>query len=109
MESNILKDIQAKLQELANQEQAKTLQRYFKTGPGEYGEGDLFLGIRAAELRKLAKAYQNIPIATVARLLESSTHENLQEHYGTMPRTMLRYAIEKFPEPIRQRYLTGKI
>jgi len=75
MRHNDLKDIQAKLQKLANPEQAKTLQRFFKTGPGEYGEGDLFLGIRVPELRKLAKAYHHISTAAVSGLLESPIHE----------------------------------
>jgi 3-methyladenine DNA glycosylase AlkD len=75
MKDKDLKDIQAKLQKLADPEQAKTFQTFFKTGPGEYGEGDLFLGIRAAELRKLAKAYQTISIAAVFRLLDSQIHE----------------------------------
>jgi len=75
MRHNDLKDIQSKLQKLADQEQVKTLQKFFKTGPGEYGEGDLFLGIRVPELRKLAKAYHNIPIAAVSGLIDSQIHE----------------------------------
>ena len=54
--------IQAKLRGLAKKENAEIAQRFFKTGPGEYGEGDKFLGIRVPVLRKLAKEYQAISV-----------------------------------------------
>ncbi len=50
-----IKDIQKKLQQLGSREKAKVLQRFFKTDPGEYGEGDVFIGVRVPDLRKLAK------------------------------------------------------
>jgi 3-methyladenine DNA glycosylase AlkD len=229
--------IQKELKRLGSKEKAKVLQGFFKTGPGEYGEGDCFLGIKVPELRKLAKKHQAISIREIDQLLKSSIHEErllallilvrryskeddaeqkriyelylkrtkfvnnwdlvdssaehivgaflmdrskkplyslaksrnlwerrisimstfhfikqnkfsetlkiskilladeedlihkavgwmlreigkrhlpteqkfLKEHYKAMPRTMLRYAIEKFPEPERQRYLKGNI
>ena len=75
MKNNVTKNIQQKLQQLENQEKAKILQRFFKTGPGEYGEGDVFLGIQVPVLRKLAREYQNIATATVPKLLKSPIHE----------------------------------
>ena len=45
--------IEQQLHETAEPERATTLQRFFRTGPGEYGEGDVFMGVRAPELRKL--------------------------------------------------------
>lgn len=71
----IVQDIRSKLQELGSREKAKILQRFFKTGPGEYGEGDVFVGVKVPELRKLAKEYQEIPIKEIKQLLKSAIHE----------------------------------
>jgi 3-methyladenine DNA glycosylase AlkD len=68
-------EIRARLQRLGNRQSAQALQRFFKTGPGEYGESDLFYGVRAPELRKLAREYQSIPAGDVRRLLKSPFHE----------------------------------
>ena len=232
-----INDIHKRLQSLANPQYAMVSQRFFKTGPGQYGEGDVFIGIRVPVLRKLVPGYYERPLSEITRLLHSPIHEArmlallvlvrkftvgdgtmkkniyhaylkntdyinnwdlvdcsaehivgaylwgknriplyrlahsddlwkrriailstfhdikrnafdetllisemlledaedlihkavgwmlreigkrhleteesfLKKHYRTMPRTMLRYAIEKFPEPERQRYLKGKI
>ncbi len=68
--------IKKELKQLADAEQARQQQRYFKTGPGEYGEGDLFLGIRMPQLRKLAKAHVDISLSQVVKLLHSRIHEH---------------------------------
>ena len=63
------------LLQLANEQIAEHSQRFFKTGKGEYGEGDIFLGIRVPLLRKLVKKYRGISITEVRKLLHSKFHE----------------------------------
>jgi 3-methyladenine DNA glycosylase AlkD len=67
--------ILARLRELGDPDDAAFLQRYFRTGPGEYGEGDRFLGIRVPAVRKLVRAYRGTPLDEVAALLRSEWHE----------------------------------
>lgn len=54
---------------------AAALGRYFKTGPGEYGEGDRFLGVRVPEIRKLVRRCPDLPAPDVRRVLHSAIHE----------------------------------
>jgi 3-methyladenine DNA glycosylase AlkD len=63
------------LVEIGSPEDAAFAQRYFKTGPGQYGEGDHFLGIRAPVMRKLARAHLSVTLGTCAALLRSRYHE----------------------------------
>jgi len=68
-------DIQKRLKKLGNKERAAISQRFFKTGPGEYGEGDVFIGIRVPVLRALVKEYTDISVAQILILLRSHIHE----------------------------------
>ncbi len=61
---------------MSNADDARFLQGYFKTGPGQYDEGDLFRGIRLPELRRLSILYRAIPLEKTEMLLRSRYHED---------------------------------
>lgn len=67
--------LQKELRALASPEIAANLQRFFKTGPGQYGEGDVFLGIKIPPLRALAKQHRTAGLDTIQTLLDSKYHE----------------------------------
>ncbi len=69
-------EIQEKLAALGDTRIASSSLRFFKTGPGEYGEGDLFRGIRVPVLRRLSREYQAITLPEAERLLRSPFHED---------------------------------
>jgi 3-methyladenine DNA glycosylase AlkD len=68
--------VQRELESLGDASRAANLQRFFKTGPGEYAEGDRFRGIRVPVLRGLARKYQDLSLAEAGRLLQSAFHED---------------------------------
>jgi 3-methyladenine DNA glycosylase AlkD len=72
MLEHILRD----LTQRSNPDKAKHLSKYFKTGPGQYGEGDRFLGISVPDQRKIAKRYRNLPLPDLQTLLRSPIHEH---------------------------------
>ncbi len=67
--------LRANLRAFASPEQAKTTMGFFKTGPGEYAEGDQFIGIKVPVIRKLIKPYVRMPITEIQVLLHSQIHE----------------------------------
>lgn len=69
--NHLIKELKA----VADPEKAKHSKRFFKTGPGEYGEGDEFLGIKVPEQRKLAKKYQSLSADEIENLLQNKFHE----------------------------------
>jgi 3-methyladenine DNA glycosylase AlkD len=69
------RDVQKRLKKLGNPEHAAISQKFFKTGPGEYGQGDIFIGIRVPVLRKLVKEFKDLPASEVEILLRSPIHE----------------------------------
>jgi 3-methyladenine DNA glycosylase AlkD len=70
-----LREIKQQLRSLADPEKAQILQRFFKTGPGQYGEGDRFLGVKVPELRGVAKSHVVLAPDKVVKLLKSAIHE----------------------------------
>ena len=63
------------LEKLENHYQAHNLGWFHKTGPGEYGEGDKFLGLRVPQTREVSKEFQTLPLDQIELLLEDEYHE----------------------------------
>ena len=72
----MMNEIKKELRKLADPEKAKLLQGFFKTGPGEYGEGDVFLGIVMPKQREVVKKYKDASFEDVRALLDSEIHEH---------------------------------
>ncbi|MEO5681169.1 MAG: DNA alkylation repair protein [Chitinophagaceae bacterium] len=64
-----------KIMQLQSPREAEKIQRYFKTGEGQYGAGDTFIGVKMGQLFGLAKEFADMPIAEIEKLLESPVHE----------------------------------
>lgn len=69
------KKVKQDLDKLKDPERAKLLSGVFKTGKGQYGEGDVFLGITVPEQRRIAKKYPGLTLAQIQKLLSSGIHE----------------------------------
>ncbi|MFH1877463.1 MAG: DNA alkylation repair protein, partial [Candidatus Omnitrophota bacterium] len=63
------------LRQTADKEKAESLKRFFKTGAGEYGEGDIFIGVNVPEIRKIAEKNKGLAAEKVLELLRSAVHE----------------------------------
>ncbi len=59
----------------ARAEKVPDLMRFFKTGPGQYGEGDIFVGIYVPDNRRISKKYHTLPLHQIAQMLDEPTHE----------------------------------
>jgi len=75
VDTMVVDEIRTRLRELGDTRKAQFLKRFFKTGPGEYGEGDIFLGIRVPQLRSLSRDYKALTAGEVLPLLRSLFHE----------------------------------
>ena len=73
--SNGISKLRSKIKTLADKEVAETMQWFFKTGKGDYGEGDIFVGLKVPLQRKLAREFKDLSLAEIGELLNSSIHE----------------------------------
>ena len=69
------KEIKKELQKYASLERKKTNEWFFKTGKGQYGEGDIFIGVRAPDVRKVAKQFIETGLPDLEKVLQSEIHE----------------------------------
>ena len=69
------KEIIGYMESLRNEEQRRVLMGFFKTGPGEYGEGDEFLGLKVPQTREVVRAAKDLPLSEIPTLLMSRWHE----------------------------------
>jgi 3-methyladenine DNA glycosylase AlkD len=67
--------VQKEIQALANRGRAHDLQKFFQTAPGQYGEGDVFLGLTVPEVRSIAREYKGISLREIEVLIQSKFHE----------------------------------
>lgn len=68
-------DLTERLKEEADSERAEINQRFFKTGKGQYGEGDVFLGLRVGKVRAIAKEFYELSLSEIKKHLLSKYHE----------------------------------
>ena len=78
------------LAKLDNPQKGKFLSKFFKTGKGQYAEGDIFLGITVPQQRKVSKKYKDLPLEEISKLLQSRIHEHRS--------TALFILVEKFQQ-----------
>jgi 3-methyladenine DNA glycosylase AlkD len=72
----MLQELENELENHKNPEKAKIYQRFFKTGPGEYGEGDIFLGLTSAQIKEVAKNFRHLNTRDIQNLINSKIHEH---------------------------------
>lgn len=70
-----IENIKNDLLDLASKEKSEFFPRFFKTGKGEYGEGDQFIGVTVPNIRKIAKGYKDIQLEEISKLLNDPVHE----------------------------------
>jgi len=71
----MLEDLKKDIAKLSDKNRAEISQRFFKTGKGEYGEGDIFLGLTSQQVKDVAKKYFNLSLPKIKDLLKSKIHE----------------------------------
>lgn len=73
--SDRLAELRKKIKALGSTDIAETMQWFFKTGKGEYGEGDVFAGLKVPTQRKLAREFRDLSLSDLKELLDSEVHE----------------------------------
>ncbi|MFC1625083.1 DNA alkylation repair protein [Patescibacteria group bacterium] len=91
-----ISELKKELKKHSNKRDAAISQRFFKTGKGEYGEGDIFLGIKTAVTKEIAKKYMDISLTENEKLLQSNIHT----HRGVALRILI-HKFEKADEKLR--------
>jgi 3-methyladenine DNA glycosylase AlkD len=99
------RDVSEELRRLADPEKVKTLQLFFKTGQGQYGEGDIFLGIMVPNSRIIAKKFSDLPLSEVKVLLYSRIHEERLVALFILFEKYVRASLPKEKEVIVRFYL----
>ena len=96
-----LKELIKEMDSLKNPEKIKIFQRFFKTGKGEYGEGDIFLGLTVPIEKELAKKYKDLDFPDIETLLDSKIHEHrmlgamiLCNHSKTQPEKAFKFYLK---------------
>jgi len=72
----MLNQLIQELQDHSNPEEAKLAQRFFKTGKGQYGEGDIFIGLKSEQIRNIAKKYYDLNLPKIQELLKNKINEH---------------------------------
>ena len=67
--------VESQLNKFAKTDKAKNLSRFFKTGKGEYGEGDIFIGVVVPQIRLIAKKNMEMPFSELQKLITGKIHE----------------------------------
>ncbi|MBS3084727.1 DNA alkylation repair protein [Candidatus Pacearchaeota archaeon] len=96
----MLDELISEIQKNYSKERAEHSKRFFKTGIGEYGEGDVFLGLSVPQVRSFAKKYRELSLSQIQRLLDSVTHE-----YRLVAGIILTDKFEKNPEEVFNFYI----
>ncbi len=69
------KNVQKELRVFASAERKKAVEWFFKTGKGQYGEGDIFIGVATPDARRISRKYRDLPFAELQKLIASPIHE----------------------------------
>jgi 3-methyladenine DNA glycosylase AlkD len=96
----MIEKLKKEINALANPERAEHSKYYFKTGKGEYGEGQVFLGLTMPQQREVAKKYKDLPLEQVQELIESKIHT-----YRMIALVILTIKYKKNPKEVFDFYL----